>query len=99
LQRRIILPLIYFESGISTHYQGRRDYILVSKHLLSIEGVSGIPLSFCIVVRLDVYRPPGAFYCLFWQIFHLVRQDQVLLVIAIHFVRKTSVAPNMRNEV
>ena len=59
LQRRITLPLIYFESGVSKHYQGRRDIRLISKHL-SIEGPTKLPLSFCIVVRLDVYRPPGA---------------------------------------
>ena len=30
-------------------------------------GLPKLPLSFCIVVRLDVYRPPGASYCLFLQ--------------------------------
>ena len=44
LQRRIMLPLIYFESGDSTHYHCRRDYILVSKHL-AIERVSRVALT------------------------------------------------------
>ena len=43
LQRRITLPLIFFESGVSTHYQGRRDYILVSKHL-PIKGAHKVAL-------------------------------------------------------
>ena len=75
LQRRITLPLIYFEIGVLTHYQGRRDYILVSKHL-SIEGAHEVALILLHCSQIRYVQATRSFPTAFQQIVRLFgRQD------------------------